>query len=312
MPLPRCHREKLPVNQRIKQNRSVASLRASIRLLPVNGPSQSEKRPCSSGRWTLRSLTRNVSASEVQCREDYFFSSAVEAVAFFSYSSFTSQHFDLRNSLFSRPFFSAHLWASSSVFAFGQSDLHVVTRLADSSLAKAWRWLRLRASPTITNKFFMSTPFGKCCCEFDNLPLLHYYASMYQMKTEPTDVFQALSDMTRLRIMRVMVSMPKEEICLCEVTDALKEPEPNVSRHLKALRQSGLLAAEKEGRWVYHRLVPSEAAHLFYNVVRSLPDTEGLFAKDLARFRLELKKRTSARCKRTSEAPASLRKQQRT
>lgn len=85
-----------------------------------------------------------------------------------------------------------------------------------------------------------------------------------------------------------------------------------MSRHLKSLRQSGLLAAEKEGRWVYHRLVPSESAHLFYNIVKNLPDTDGLFAKDLARFRLEIKKRTSVRCQRVSEVPVAPRKQQRT
>jgi len=134
---------------------------------------------------------------------------------------------------------------------------------------------------------------------------------MYQMKIDPTDIFQSLADRTRLRIMRVMVSMPKEEVCLCEVTDALEEPEPNVSRHLKSLRQSGLLAAEKEGRWVYHSLVPSKAAHLFYNIVKSLPDKEGVFEKDLARFKLEIKKRASARCKRASEAREAPKRQRR-
>lgn len=134
---------------------------------------------------------------------------------------------------------------------------------------------------------------------------------MHQTKIEPTEIFQALADRTRLRIMRVMVSMPKEEICLCEVTDALEEAEPNVSRHLKSLRQSGLLSAEKEGRWVYHRLVPSESAQLFYNIIGDLPDTDGLFAKDLARFRIELKKRTSTRCQRGNQASSTSKKQQR-
>jgi len=134
---------------------------------------------------------------------------------------------------------------------------------------------------------------------------------MYQMKIDPTDIFQSLADRTRLRIMRVMVSMPKEEVCLCEITGPLEEPEPNVSRHLKSLRQSGLLAAEKEGRWVYHRLVPSKAAHLFYNIVKSLPDDEGVFEKDLARFKIEIKKRTSSRCKRANEVPEAPRRQRR-
>lgn len=121
---------------------------------------------------------------------------------------------------------------------------------------------------------------------------------MYQINIEPTEIFKALSDHTRLRILRVLVSMPHEEVCLCEMTDALQEPEPNVSRHLKALRQSGLLMAEKEGRWVYHRLVPSKTMLPFYKVISNLPDRDGTFKVDLTRFKSEIKKRTSDRCRR--------------
>lgn len=131
---------------------------------------------------------------------------------------------------------------------------------------------------------------------------------MYQIKIDPTDIFQSLADRTRLRIMRILVSMPKEEACLCELTGALEEAEPNVSRHLKSLRQSGLLAAEKEGRMVYHRLVPSKEAHLFYNVIKNLPDDDGVFENDLAKFKIEFKKRISTRCKRWNEAPEAQRR----
>lgn len=134
---------------------------------------------------------------------------------------------------------------------------------------------------------------------------------MYQMKVEPTDIFQALADRTRLRVMRILVSMPNEEICLCELTDILEESEPNISRHLKSLRQSGLLSAEKEGRWLYHRLVPSEGTRSFYRLVKSLPDAEGIFAMDLARYKAELGKRTSARCKGNNGMTNSMKRQMR-
>ena len=132
---------------------------------------------------------------------------------------------------------------------------------------------------------------------------------MYQINVEPTEIFKALSDQTRLRILRVLVSMPREEVCLCEMTDALQEPEPNVSRHLKALRQSGLLMAEKEGRWVYHRLVPSKVMLPFYKVIASLPDKDGSFKKDLSGFKSEIKKRTSDRCRRGNSKDERLLKQ---
>ncbi|HMN67488.1 MAG TPA: metalloregulator ArsR/SmtB family transcription factor [Bdellovibrionales bacterium] len=119
---------------------------------------------------------------------------------------------------------------------------------------------------------------------------------MYQSKVEATDIFQALAEKTRLRIMRIMVAHPRAEACLCDMTDSLLEPEHNVSRHLKILRQVGLLSAYKEGRWVYHQLVNSSHIKPFYKLIAKIPDGEGIFAADLKRFNQELSKRAAARC----------------
>lgn len=124
---------------------------------------------------------------------------------------------------------------------------------------------------------------------------------MYQSKFEAIEIFQALAEKTRLRIMRIMVTLPGEEACLCDMTDSLLEPEHNVSRHLKILRRTGLLSAYKEGRWVYHQLVKSAQLRSFYKVIETLPDIDGTFAKDLKRFKSERKKRAAVRC--TKEGP---------
>lgn len=71
---------------------------------------------------------------------------------------------------------------------------------------------------------------------------------------QPESIFQALADETRLRIIRLIVTT-NEEACLCELVDSLQESTYKLSRHLKILRQAGLLSAQKDGRWVYHRLV---------------------------------------------------------
>jgi len=113
----------------------------------------------------------------------------------------------------------------------------------------------------------------------------------------PSDaMFQALADETRLRIIRLMVETG-EESCLCELVDSLLEPPYKLSRHLKILRQAGLLSAQKEGRWVYHRLV-EEPSHIkrLYGVVQALPDPDGVYAADLARFRERLCLREEGRC----------------
>lgn len=76
------------------------------------------------------------------------------------------------------------------------------------------------------------------------------------------------------------------------------EPQSNVSRHLKVLRQAGLLSAVKDGRWVYHRLV-RDVAHLerLYEMLKAIPDSDSVFAKDLANFQNRLSLREDGRCR---------------
>lgn len=89
-----------------------------------------------------------------------------------------------------------------------------------------------------------------------------------------------------------------EETCLCELVDSLLEPQYKLSRHVKILRQAGLLSAEKEGRWIYHRLVRG-VAHLdqAYDMLRSLPDSDCLFSRDLKNFRKTMYLREDGRCR---------------
>ncbi len=111
------------------------------------------------------------------------------------------------------------------------------------------------------------------------------------------DIFQALCDRTRLRIVRLLATT-QEEACLCELVDSLLEPQYKLSRHLKALRQVGLLTSEKEGRWVYHRLV-TEPEHLktMSEFIASLPDDESIYCDDIERFNERLCHREDGRCR---------------
>jgi ArsR family transcriptional regulator len=68
------------------------------------------------------------------------------------------------------------------------------------------------------------------------------------------DFTKALADQTRLRILMLLVG--KEELCVCELTQALELAQPKISRHLAILRESSLLLDRKSGLWVYYRLHP--------------------------------------------------------
>lgn len=120
---------------------------------------------------------------------------------------------------------------------------------------------------------------------------------MQLVKVPIETAFQALSDPTRLRVMRLLAST-REGACLCEFVDSLLEPQYKLSRHIKGLRQAGLLNAEKDGRWVYHRLVssPDHLQNLF-DLIATLPDPNGVYESDLERFRQRLCHREGGRCR---------------
>ncbi len=126
---------------------------------------------------------------------------------------------------------------------------------------------------------------------------MHYGATMHRVAVQPPSYFQALSDPIRVRIVRLLADSGAEA-CLCDLSDSLEEPDYKLSRHVKVLRQSGILSAEKEGRWVYHKVIREIASlkHL-YAAVRSLPDKEKVFAADLKRLKKRTEARETARCK---------------
>jgi ArsR family transcriptional regulator len=64
--------------------------------------------------------------------------------------------------------------------------------------------------------------------------------------------FQALGDMTRLRLLNLMGD---QEICVCYFVEILGSPQPKISRHLAYLRNAGIVAARREGKWMHYRIV---------------------------------------------------------
>lgn len=92
-----------------------------------------------------------------------------------------------------------------------------------------------------------------------------------------TDVFKALSDETRLRLLYLLTTT-KKELCCCELTDSLEEPLYNVSRQLKILKNAGLVVSRKEGKWVYFSLTKNRDAFIkgIFNTIVSLPRTDRL------------------------------------
>jgi ArsR family transcriptional regulator len=69
------------------------------------------------------------------------------------------------------------------------------------------------------------------------------------------NLFLALADKTRLRLLNLM---REDEICVCFFSEALGESQPKVSRHLSYLRNAGIVAARRDGKWIHYRIAPPQ------------------------------------------------------
>jgi ArsR family transcriptional regulator len=64
-------------------------------------------------------------------------------------------------------------------------------------------------------------------------------------------LFRSLADATRLRILGLLLT---GEVCVCDIHESLKIPQPKASRHLAYLRRAGLVETRREGLWIHYRL----------------------------------------------------------
>ncbi|VGO21252.1 ArsR/SmtB family transcription factor [Pontiella sulfatireligans] len=63
------------------------------------------------------------------------------------------------------------------------------------------------------------------------------------------DIFKALADEGRLRILR---AVDQAELSVAELVQALEMPQSTVSRHLKPMREAGLVASRRDGTSVHY------------------------------------------------------------
>jgi ArsR family transcriptional regulator len=68
-------------------------------------------------------------------------------------------------------------------------------------------------------------------------------------------VFKALGDPTRVRLISLIAAHEGAEACVCDLTEPVGLSQPTVSHHLKQLVDAGLLTREQRGRWSFYKVV---------------------------------------------------------
>lgn len=71
---------------------------------------------------------------------------------------------------------------------------------------------------------------------------------------DPVLFYKNLADDTRLRCLLLIER--EEELCVCELMEALDEIQPKISRHLAQLRRNKLVVDRRQGQWVFYRINP--------------------------------------------------------
>lgn len=69
-------------------------------------------------------------------------------------------------------------------------------------------------------------------------------------------MFRAFSDRTRLRILHLLHG---GELCVGDIVEILRAPQPRISRHLAYLRKAKLVIDRKCGLWKHYSLAPAKS-----------------------------------------------------
>ena len=97
-------------------------------------------------------------------------------------------------------------------------------------------------------------------------------------------MFRVFADHTRLRILRLLQDGP---LCVGDLVDILRAPQPTVSRHLAYLRRSGFVETHQHGLWMFYEMAPARD-ELHGKLVECLAHCTGLLPEvkaDAARAR---------------------------
>ena len=97
-------------------------------------------------------------------------------------------------------------------------------------------------------------------------------------------ILKVLSDKNRMRIIKLL---EHKKLCVCELAFVLGITQPSVSRHLRKLKESGLLAEEQDSFWTNYSLRVTGNRYfikLLHNISAWLKE-DGQIREDLKKLR---------------------------
>lgn len=97
---------------------------------------------------------------------------------------------------------------------------------------------------------------------------------------QPAQLFRALGDRTRLRIVNLLA---RGSLCVCDIQRILEQPQSSVSRHLALLKSAGLIRDRRDGMRTFYALASWDGALArgVLSAIRSHLAVDGDFLADM-------------------------------
>jgi ArsR family transcriptional regulator len=95
-----------------------------------------------------------------------------------------------------------------------------------------------------------SLPLVQCCAPLAEPALTEEDAAQLEQ------VFKALADRHRVKILNRLMAAGGEAVCVCDFETLLELKQSTVSYHLKQLLDAGIVDREKRGSYAYFSLSP--------------------------------------------------------
>ena len=110
-------------------------------------------------------------------------------------------------------------------------------------------------------------------------------------------VLKALSDEVRLRILKIL--QERDELCVCEIMQALDISQTRTSRNLGILKDAGFVTDRREGVWIYYSISDRKINEYHSELIKLLSkwlNEEEVVQKDKKRLKRVMKSGLKDKC----------------
>ena len=80
------------------------------------------------------------------------------------------------------------------------------------------------------------------------------------------EVFKALGDVNRMKIIKVLASNPDESVCVIDLAEILGITQPATSQHIRVLKNVGILVPKRVGNKTYYS-IDTDQLHEYKDVI---------------------------------------------